>query len=62
MERGYTNVRSLKTGLRGWNDYEMPLVRREAEEPVLEINVDRYFAPNVRKDLLKPKNLSTIIH
>ena len=56
MEMGYANVRSLKTGLRGWNDYEMPLVRREGEEPVLETNADRYFAPNVRKDQLKPKS------
>jgi rhodanese-related sulfurtransferase len=55
-EMGYTNVRSLKTGLRGWNDYEMPLVRHEDEEPVREINADRYFAPNVRKDQLKPKS------
>ncbi len=23
---GYTNVKSMKTGLRGWNDYELPLV------------------------------------
>ena len=56
MEMGYANVRSLKTGLRGWNDYEMPLVRREGEQPVLENNADRYFAPNVRKDQLKPKS------
>ena len=56
MEMGYANVRSLKTGLRGWNNYEMPLVRSEGQEPVLETNADRYFAPNVRKGLLKPKN------
>ena len=55
MEMGYANVRSLKTGLQGWSDYEMPLVRREGEEPVLETNTDKYFAPNVRKDQLKPK-------
>ena len=23
---GYLNVHSLKTGLRGWNDYELPMV------------------------------------
>ena len=23
---GYKNVRSMKTGLRGWNDYELPLM------------------------------------
>ena len=52
MEMGYANVRSLKTGLRGWNDYETPLVRSERERPVIETNADRYFAPNVRKDQL----------
>ena len=56
MEMGYANVPFMKTGLRGWNDYEIPLVRREGEEPVLETNADRYFAPNVRKDQLKPKS------
>ena len=61
VEMGYANVRSLKTGLRGSNDYEMPLVRREGERPVLETNADRYLAWNVRRDLLKPKNWSTIV-
>ena len=61
IEIGYASVRSLKTGLRGWNDYEMPLVRREGEEPVRENNADKYFTPNVRKDQLKPKSWSMII-
>lgn len=26
---GYKNVKSMKTGLRGWNDYELPLVNRQ---------------------------------
>ena len=56
MEMGYANVRSLKTCLRVWNDYGMPLVGREGEKPVLETNADRYFAPNVRKDQLKQKS------
>ena len=28
---GYRNVASMKTGLRGWNDYELPLVDRSLE-------------------------------
>ncbi len=28
---GYKNVRSMKTGLRGWNDYELPLVNQKHE-------------------------------
>jgi len=29
---GYTNVTSMKTGLRGWNDYELPLYNVAHEE------------------------------
>ncbi|MBC8260155.1 MAG: rhodanese-like domain-containing protein [SAR324 cluster bacterium] len=54
-EMGFAKVRSLKTGLRGWNDYEMPLVRQDGEDPVLEVNADKYFVPQVRADQLKPK-------
>lgn len=28
---GYKNVTSMKTGLRGWNDYELPLINRFRE-------------------------------
>ena len=28
-EMGFSNVRSLKTGLRGWNHYEIPMVRQD---------------------------------
>ena len=50
MEMGFANVCSLKTGLRGYNCFEIPLVRREGEEPVLDTKPDRYVAPNVRTD------------
>ena len=32
---GFNNVKSMKTGLRGWNDYELPLrnVRQEIVDP-----------------------------
>ncbi|MDH5710696.1 MAG: rhodanese-like domain-containing protein [Gammaproteobacteria bacterium] len=32
---GYNNVKSMKTGLRGWNDYELPLrnIRKEILDP-----------------------------
>ena len=39
-EMGLSNVRSLKTGLRGWNDYEMPMVPQDGEDPVIEANAD----------------------
>jgi hypothetical protein len=28
---GFNNVSSMKTGLRGWNDYELPLYNLEQE-------------------------------
>ena len=47
---GFSNVRSLKTGFRGWNDYEMPMVRQDGEDPVIEVNADKYFTLQVRED------------
>lgn len=29
---GFTNISSMKTGLRGWNDYELPLYSLEKKE------------------------------
>ena len=54
-EMGFSNVRSLKTALRVWNDYEMPMVRQDGEDPVIEGNEDKYFTPQVREDQFKPK-------
>jgi len=52
---GFSNVRSLKTALRVWNDYEMPMVRQDGEDPVIEANSDMYFTQQVREDQFKPK-------
>lgn len=50
---GYDNVRSLKTGLKGWNDYELPLIDQNG---VVEIEAaDRYFASKVRPEQLRPQ-------
>ena len=51
---GYSNVVSLKTGLRGWNDYEQPLVDKEGKSVDVEA-ADDYFTPKLREDQLKPK-------
>ena len=48
---GYNNVSSLKTGLRGWADYEQPMVNAEGE-PVSEDDADDFFAPNLRLEQL----------
>lgn len=49
---GYQNVCSLKTGLRGWNDYEQPLVN-ESEEVVDIEEGDDYFTPMLKPEQIK---------
>jgi rhodanese-related sulfurtransferase len=51
---GYENVVSLKTGLRGWNDYEQPLVDKSGSEVEIE-QADDYFTPKLRQEQLRPK-------
>ena len=51
---GYQNVVSLKTGLRGWKDYEQPLVDRSDNEVDLD-DADVYFAPRLRDDQMRPR-------
>ena len=54
-EMGFSNVCSLKTGLQGWNDYEMPMVRQDWEGTVVESNAAKYVTPQVREDQFNPK-------
>lgn len=51
---GYRNVVSLKTGLRGWKDYDQPLVDQDGKEVDLDL-ADDYFTPEVRDDQMRPK-------
>jgi rhodanese-related sulfurtransferase len=50
---GYRHVYSLKTGLRGWKDYEQPLVGRDSA-PVDLDEADEYFTPKLRPEQRKP--------
>lgn len=50
---GFKNVVSLKTGLRGWNDYEMSMVDRNGN-PVDFDDGDDYFATKLLKSQMKP--------
>ena len=50
---GYSNVASLKTGLRGWKDYEQPLIDSDGADVDLD-EADRYFSPILRDDQMKP--------
>ncbi|MCK5480172.1 MAG: rhodanese-like domain-containing protein [Gammaproteobacteria bacterium] len=52
---GFRKVSSLKTGLRGWNDYELPLVD-EAGQTVSIDAADEFFTIRVRPDQLKPED------
>lgn len=54
QQMGYQNVVSLKTGLRGWNDYEQPLVNNDNQEVDIE-NADEYFSNKVKPEQLKPE-------
>ena len=55
QQMGYEHVVSLKTGLRGWNDYELPLVDIE-EKPVDVIDADHYFANKILPEQRNPAN------
>ena len=50
---GYNKVSSMKTGLRGWNDYELPLVDHDNTAVDMEI-ADAYFATLPNEDQLAP--------
>lgn len=48
---GFSKVFSLKTGLRGWNEFEQPLIDHQGQ-PVDIDYADEFFAPKVRPDQL----------
>ncbi len=50
---GFKNVVNLKTGLRGWNDYELPLVD-QAYQPVTIEEGDAYLANKVLPEQRRP--------
>jgi hypothetical protein len=55
QKMGFANVVSLKTGVRGWNDYEQPLV--DANGNTLDADeVDVLLAHHVQTEQRKPKN------
>lgn len=50
---GYENVYSLKTGLRGWNDYEQPLVDMDGNEVDID-EAEEFFTTRLREDQKSP--------
>ena len=55
MQLGYKHVTSLKTGLRGWNEYNLPLVNMEDNEVAAELG-DLYFANKLLDYQRKPED------
>lgn len=54
QQMGFTNVVSLKTGVRGWNEYDQPLV--DTEGNTIDVDTaDEALASRVRPDQLRPK-------
>lgn len=54
MQRlGYANVVSLKTGLRGWNDFDEPFEDADGA-PVEPEDADAFFLPGVRPEQRAP--------
>lgn len=51
---GFRDVRSLQTGLRGWNDYEQPLIDGSGNL-VDEDLADEFLSSRVRPEQLAPK-------
>lgn len=51
---GFEKVSSLKTGLRGWFDYELPLYNADNQE-VDEDFADEYFNQSPRPDQMGPE-------
>ena len=54
LRMGFTQVVSLKTGVRGWIDYEQPLI--DARGEVLDADAaDALLVPQVRPEQRRPK-------
>jgi len=50
---GYSDTKSLKAGLRGWNDYELPLF--DADGNIVDIDdADDYFTAKLRPEQIHP--------
>ncbi len=54
LQMGFADVVSLKTGVRGWNDFEQPLID-DAAQVVDADMAERVLAPNVRPEQRRPR-------
>jgi rhodanese-related sulfurtransferase len=51
---GYQHVSSMKTGLRGWNDYELPLVDAAGNKVPVDV-ADEFFTTRLRPEQMSPE-------
>lgn len=54
QEMGYSNTASLKTGLKGWNDYDQPLVDNDANIVDAEI-AEEFLNPKIKPKQINPQ-------
>jgi len=54
QQLGYQKVFSLKTGLRGWNDYELPLIDLQGQAVDIDA-ADDFFRSKLRPEQQTPK-------
>ena len=54
QQMGYQKIWSLKTGLRGWNDSEQPLIDKDLKEVDID-DADEYFLPKLKPEQHSPK-------
>jgi rhodanese-related sulfurtransferase len=53
QDMGYQNVKSLKTGVRGWNDYELPLFDSDGNQVDID-DADEFLASRVSEEQMGP--------
>ncbi len=54
QQLGYQKVFSLKTGLRGWNDYELELIDHQGQAVDID-DADEFFRSKLRPEQMTPK-------
>ena len=54
QEMGYSNTASLKTGLKGWNDYNQSLVNNDANIVDAEI-AEEFLNPEIKPKQINPQ-------
>lgn len=55
QQMGFEQVFSMKTGMRGWNDFELPLVDMQGEPVDIDLAEER-LSPPVRTEQMPRKN------